>query len=336
MELAEISDILVIPELPDYIGQVDRTLKDLLAKTNPALGQPALRMVLAGGKRLRPSLVIAAAVSQGGKVSESVISAAASIELLHIASLVHDDIIDRANLRRGVATINSKEGVSRAVLVGDHLIALAAAQSATINCEIAYTVARAFAMMCEGQSQEITSTYNSERSLDDYLDTVHKKTAVLMSAACQVGGLCANLTPAQIDALSRYGAAFGTAFQLVDDLQDFLSFRSSQGKPVERDMEAGVYTMPLLLALQGPDAAQVRTWLGKKPAHKPTHETVVNILFSGGYVEKTVKEAYRYNSLATGALSELRASKVVLGLRSLPGIYLSRSLPEHAVPATRR
>ncbi len=315
-----------IPELAEYTQRVDRALEAALITDNSSLKQPALRVIQGGGKRLRPCLVIAWATSSGKAVDDTVIQAAVAIELLHIASLVHDDIIDQAATRRGVQTVNVKEGVASAILVGDYLLALALSQAAAVSLETAGIIANTFADMCEGQSQELADTYNPNRTIEAYLITIRNKTAALLAAACQIGGLCAGLTANEVVALRSYGEAFGMAFQLADDLLDFVSTPEMLGKPIGTDIRQGVYTLPILLSLQGPTRRLVHSWLGKKPQSRVSQAAVLKTLLDNNSIQQTHSRAQAYNKLAAKALGILNQNDGVIALANFPIFYLKKAL----------
>lgn len=330
MKLEELARLLQVPELPAHVAAAEKAIEHTIAIDNPTLYEASLRLVQAGGKRLRPFFVIAAASSQGGKVDDNVIAGCVAVELAHIGTLVHDDVIDEAQVRRGAPTVNAKEGVNSAILVGDYLLALASAEAVGVNKEVARIVASTVAEMCDGQSQETTDKYNIERSIDSYLAVIYKKTAALTSAACRIGAICAGLPSKQIEALAAYGKAFGMAFQLADDLLDFISTSEAMGKPVGNDVKEGVYTLPLLLALEDERGDTVRSLL-KKDHTKSSQKKLVEILGGIGAFEETLKEIKKYNDEAEASLLELGQTNVVKGLAKLPGAYLEWALQRQVV-----
>lgn len=326
MKLEELAKLLSIPELPNYIDRTEKAIYDILTVNNSNLHDPSLRLIQGGGKRLRPFFVIAAASSSGGGIDDDVIACCAAIELVHIGTLVHDDIIDDAEMRWGTPTVNAKEGINNAILVGDYLLALASAEAATVSKEVAYIIAATIAEMCDGQSQETSDNYNVDRSIESYRKTIYKKTAALTSAACRIGAICAGLPDKQIEALAKYGEAFGMAFQITDDLLDILSTPEAMGKPVGNDIKEGVYTLPILLALQGEQRDEVSSWLGEIPRSRPSQKKMVETLRNSGVIDETLKEIQKYNDLAETSLLDLKENGVVKGLGRLPDAYLGWAL----------
>lgn len=322
MNVDDLSGLLKIPELPIFIQQVDELLVSFVDSSDISIHQPCLRLIRSSGKRLRPLLAGAVVYSQKELLPEKVIQAGAAIELMHLASLIHDDIIDKAAVRHGVATISSREGLSAAILAGDYLIAQALTQAATIDKAIAGVLATALADMCEGQNLELIDAYNPARTVENYLSTVRNKTAALMSAACRIGGMCVSLPDTHIKAFAKFGEAFGMSYQLTDDLLDVLSTYESTGKPVGNDMQAGTYTLPVLLALQGDYRSTVKSWLGKKPNRRPSMKQVSQTLQSSGSIDKTIDTIRTYNKVADNALLALKPNPIIEALRQLPDAYM--------------
>jgi geranylgeranyl pyrophosphate synthase len=327
MNNSKLTALLGIPELPTYLDLVEERLEELVGASDaPGIKVPALRVVRNGGKRLRPILVIASALSSGGKINDDVITAACAIELAHVATLVHDDIIDNSNLRRGTPTINSQEGVDDAIIVGDYLLSLAIAQAAVVSQKAAYILASTIATVCEGQMQETNDEYNVDRTIPNYLSTIRKKTGALIAAACRIGGVCASLPDKDIDMLAQYGEAFGMAFQLTDDVLDFLSTTELMGKPIGIDVKEGVYTMPLLLACEGSSGKLVKSWLGKNPRNPATHTQIVDTLLKEGAFDKSQIEIRKYNDLAARAIKTIGNNPILAGLSELPYAYQELAL----------
>lgn len=279
------------------------------------------------GKRLRPSLTLALANNKDKVADGVVINAAAAVEFLHLASLVHDDILDNADVRWHRPTINTKDS-GQALLLGDFLVAKAMELASKANNECAHVLATTFADMSIAQNQELTDLYKKNRSKNSYLKVTAGKTASLFSAACQIGGLCAGLSAREIKALAGFGEAFGMAYQLIDDVLDFVSSEKLLGKPVGRDAAAGNYTLPLLISMNGTAGANLNRVLKSKTASELT-----DLLRDDGSIDKTISEARKYASLAERQLRALKDDKFV-GLKRLTGEYLNWSL-QNLVPRAK-
>jgi heptaprenyl diphosphate synthase len=287
-----------IKKLPEYLTLVDAKLKSLAPESIDGVG----RLLQARGKRLRPSLVIAIAVHSGQEVDESVINAAAAVELIHLASLVHDDIIDHGTLRWDVPTINSKEGNDMALLAGDYLLAKGSALASGISAEAGVLMAETIAQLCEGQAREIKDQFNVRRSAESLNAAIKDKTCALFIAACNLGGLVSGLSTKQTAALSEFAENFGIAFQYLDDVSDFTDSSRATGKIAIGDAQTGNYTLPVILSLQGPNQAALEKLL-KNPS--VSTEEILKILKQDKSIEKTLAEAQSYKQKALESLDTL-------------------------------
>ncbi len=208
------------------------------------------KLLLAGGKRLRPAMTILAAKS-GEYDRNRVFPAALAVETLHAATLAHDDIIDGATLRRGQPTVSEKHGVNMAVYTGDYLFAKSLLLMAESGLEPERTewVAKAVLSMCEGEMAQYLGRYEIT-PLSQYLRRIARKTGLLFSAACAIGGKAGRLEAGDVKRMRQFGFKFGMAFQIRDDLLDMEMDAKSAGKPVARDLKDGIATLPVLLALR--------------------------------------------------------------------------------------
>ena len=326
MSSFDVAAALELPELPSYIEHVEQKLERVLATDNPYIQEPLDRLLKARGKRLRPSLVIAVAASQGKTIDQKITSGCVAVELVHLASLVHDDVIDNANSRWNLPTINHQEGVNHAIIVGDYLLARALEQATSVSREVAQTIASAFAAMCDGQGRELADTGNPNRTQASYLKAINGKTAALFSAACRVGGLCADLPNKQTNAFASYGENFGMAFQLIDDVLDFIVTPVLFGKPVGTDIHTGVYTMPLLFGLEDPNGKKLEALLQEFDALA----TITDILIKDGGIEKSILETGKYNKSAARAL--INFGDATTRLSNFPNTYLNWALENLAAP----
>src|SRR6202044_3126283 len=174
-------------------------------------------LIAAGGKRLRPLLALAAATGGEREATHEDLQGAVAVELVHLASLYHDDVIDEATIRRNVESVNSRFGNLVAIVAGDYLLARSAAIAAGLGTEIAALLAETLAKLCQGQVSEVRSAYQITRSHEEYTTAIAGKTAALMSTSCRIGALTGGLSTAEVDALTTFGRCFGMLFQLRDD-----------------------------------------------------------------------------------------------------------------------
>src|SRR5215203_3795628 len=219
--------------------RIEVAIREAVRSADPYLTEIASHLVLAGGKRLRPVVAIAAAQVAGVPASRDVVRGGVACELVHLGSLYHDDVMDEADTRRGVDTVNAKWGNLQAILAGDFLLARASEIAASLGTEVAGLLARTIGWLCEGQIEELRHTYDISRSEGSYFASIHGKTASLYGTAARIGGIVAGHDRVVIDALTEYGNAYGTVFQIVDDILDVTATDEQLGKPAGHDMIEG-------------------------------------------------------------------------------------------------
>jgi heptaprenyl diphosphate synthase len=297
-----------IPFQPSWLIEDMRRVENLLMSTaassvHPLVSESSTHLIKAGGKRLRPALV--AICSHAGEPGlRGTYQAAAGIELIHLASLYHDDVIDETETRRGVPTAHSKWGVEIAVLAGDFLFATGCALGAQAGGEVPLLIAAALAEVCEGQIVETDSIGNPRRSVKEYFDTIKRKTAALFRASCELGAVTSRAPSEFRPHLMEFGEKLGIAFQLVDDLLDLFGDPAITGKAPGTDLREGVFTMPVLLAAER-DASLFDMLIDKERSLK----TVMPILHETGAVDEAFDTATRFGHEARAALSGLPESE---------------------------
>lgn len=340
MKAADFYSLLGIDDLDTCLTEVDETL-DLSMLGTGELVEPSRRMLRAGGKRLRPLLTISSAVACEPAVSLSPLDlrvrrGAAAVELVHVGSLVHDDIMDEALSRRGVPTVNSVEGANQALLVGDFMLARAGVEAAHVSADVAMSLAVTISDLCDGQSLEGNYQGQPNRTVDDAIESIRGKTGALMRAACDIGALAVGRTDLA-KAFGSYGMNFGVAFQLIDDLLDLLSTEELMGKPVNNDVRAGVFTVPALFTVQslsGPTRDQLVRAMLAAPDDSSAAAEFHDAVLAGGGIEATMALVRHYNELARLALESVPAGRTRDGLIELPDRYLESIIAEK-VPSQR-
>ncbi|MDY7102812.1 MAG: polyprenyl synthetase family protein [Actinomycetota bacterium] len=326
MDVLTLGELLDLGDLPDRLGRVESRLAEVLQSDVGAISDPSLRVTQAGGKRLRPILALAAAASFD-RFDDRVVAGATAVELVHVGSLVHDDVFDRALRRRGVPTVNAVEGESRAVMVGDYLLARAGEEAARVSAEVAATLAWTITQLCLGQHLETVDVGDLDRSVERYTRSIRGKTASLLAASCRIGVQSADGDEAASEAMARYGDAFGMAFQILDDVLDLTSTEEAMGKPVGNDLRSGVYTLPVLVALDGPDGEELRALLDdvalgdRNGSVEPRLGRAVELVRASEGVDAALAEVDRHCAVAVGALDALGDGPVATGLRDLPERY---------------
>lgn len=224
--------------------------------TRETVGNLAARMIKAGGKRLRPLLVILSGWKEDGDF-DSLLDVAVAAELLHTASLIHDDIIDEADNRRGIPTLNAANGEHTAVITGDYLFARALTLLSNQDTHRALPcLVQSIESMCVGIIEEIGSLYNHGITEQNYLSRIDKKTASLVAACCEGGARIRGASPEEVAAHAAFGHNLGMCFQIIDDILDFTADEKTLGKPADSDFSQGILTLPVIYLLQDSNWSQ--------------------------------------------------------------------------------
>ena len=259
-----ISTLLSLIPVRQGLQSMEDLLKSSVANSDPMLNQVATYLIDAGGKRLRPTLAITVAT---GGIHESTREdqlGAVAVELVHLGSLYHDDVMDEASMRRNVRSVNSRWGNLVAIVDGDYLLAKSAEIAADLGQHIASLLARTLGELCAGQISEVQTAYMVTRTQEQYFDAIAGKTAALMEASCRVGALTSKMPEPETEAVTEYGKRLGMAFQLRDDILDIVATKEELGKEPGQDLAEGIYTLPVLLALDDMEAgADLAAILGK-------------------------------------------------------------------------
>ncbi|MCI4063782.1 polyprenyl synthetase family protein [Micromonospora sp. R77] len=248
-----LADPRVEASVLSVLDSVEGELRANVASADPLVSEAARHLVEAGGKRFRP-LLVALGAQFGDPASPAVVPAAVVMELTHLATLYHDDVMDEAVVRRGAPSANSRWTNSVAILVGDFLFARAADISADLGTEAVRLQARTFARLVHGQIAETVGPRGDEDPVAHYLHVIAEKTGSLIATSARFGGLFSGASTAHIEALAGYGETIGVAFQLSDDLLDIASESTQSGKTPGTDLREGVPTLPVLYALASDDA----------------------------------------------------------------------------------
>lgn len=255
------------PELERSLAQgleaVDARLRQVVDHDDPFIAGASRHLVDAGGKRFRPMLTLLAAAVAGGRElpvepDQRVVDAAVGVELTHLASLYHDDVMDEADLRRGVSSANAAYGNATAILVGDLLFGRASEIVAGLGDQAVLIHARTFVRLCAGQIQDERQAPPGVDRSAHYLQVLADKTGVLIATAARYGGMFGGCTDEQIETLAEYGELLGLIFQLSDDLLDITSSSDASGKTPGTDLREGVATLPVLYLLESDDPGDER------------------------------------------------------------------------------
>ncbi|HEV7677894.1 MAG TPA: polyprenyl synthetase family protein [Candidatus Dormibacteraeota bacterium] len=290
----------IAPELHEFEQRLARTVGDDLGPMAEAMNH----IVRAGGKRLRPALVILSA-KLGEAEPDHIYNTAMGIEFIHTATLVHDDLIDDAETRRGMATIHALLGVNPAIIVGDYYFAKGANLTAAIGMPIIdVIISRAVMTICMGELLQLTSRRDYDQSVDDYYRKIERKTAALLSASCHCGGIIARLDEQRANALERFGHNLGMAFQIADDVLDYTASADQIGKPVGADLRQGTVTLPLMYGLQDPSIEpRLRALLGQEPITEEGYDEVLALVRGSSAVAQSERHAHEFADRARAELS---------------------------------
>lgn len=287
--------------------RVEAALLAAVSSADPFLTEVASHLIKAGGKRIRPLFALAAAACDGrvqpaAVVSDAVVTGGVAVELVHLGSLYHDDVIDEAPTRRTVESVNARWGNLTAIIAGDFLLAKASELAASLGTEVAGLLAATIGRLCEGEVSELRSAFDISRTEDAYLHSIRGKTASLFATACRIGAIVGALDRPAIEALTTFGESYGMAFQIVDDILDLTSTAEELGKPAGHDLLEGVYTLPVLRALA--DDGELKSRLGGPLEGDELAEVLYRVRSSGG-VESAVGGAEAYVDAALDALGAL-------------------------------
>ncbi|MGH9024194.1 MAG: polyprenyl synthetase family protein [Acidimicrobiia bacterium] len=325
LPVVSLAPLLSLPHLEHDLARVEEALSRTVQAGDPFLSQVAGHLLAAGGKRLRPALAVAVGELGGEPAPDDVIMGAVAVELVHLGSLYHDDVMDEARTRRNVESVNSKWGNLIAILAGDFLLARASEIAASLGTEVAALLATTIGRLCEGQVRELSHTFDVSRSEEEYLASISGKTAALMATACRIGGITAGVDRPGIDALTDFGQRVGMVFQIVDDVLDMVATDEELGKPAGNDLVEGVYTLPVIRALASDDAETLRKLLGSSlgPSEVERARTLVR---SNGAVSAAIGVARGYADDAATSLVGFPEGPVLSALESL-GDHLIETVP---------
>ena len=304
MEFAQVADAL-----QDDLELVEARLRRSAEVDYPLVGDLLLAIIGGGGKRLRPLLMmLSCRPFQYDR--ERVVVAAAGVEMLHTASLVHDDTIDRALLRRGQPTLNSVFNSETVILLGDYLFAQSAILATeTMNPRVVAVFAQTLGHICDGQLREIFTAGRVDQTRDEYEQRIYGKSASLFAGAAEMGALLGQADDHQVENLRAFGGEVGMAFQIVDDVLDLRSTSDVLGKPVGSDLRQGTLTLPTMLYLEHADGAApartVRRIFDGEEVSDAEFAQVATAIQESGALDASIASAHEYVARAKDRLAAL-------------------------------
>lgn len=314
----------------DDLERVNETILERMRSKAPMIPELAGHLLRAGGKRIRPMLTLAAARLFGYRGLEH-IKLAAAVELIHGATLLHDDVVDDSALRRGAQTANVIWGNKESVLVGDFIFSRAFELMVSAgDLKVLQILSAASGVIAEGEVLQLSTQNNLEATFEMYLAVIEAKTAALFAAAAEAGAVIAGCSEGDAEALRRYGADLGVAYQLVDDALDYSGAEASLGKRVGDDFREGKMTLPVVLALARADGGERAFWrrtIAEGRQEPDDLDRARAIMQRTGAIEDTIACARRY---AQTALDSLRQ------VENAPGADYLRALADIAAASIRR
>ncbi len=327
--------LALLPTGPTDKARVESTLLEVVRISGDEyLTEIASHLIKAGGKRLRPLFTIAAAATilpDGTSVHHDVVRGGVAVELVHIGSLYHDDVMDEAEMRRQVISVNARWGNLRAILAGDYLLAKASEIAADLGTEVAGLLASTIAELCRGQVGELQTLYDVDRTEAQYLPSIEGKTASLYSAACRIGAIVGGHSRENIDRLTEFGRLYGMAFQVIDDILDVIATDEELGKPAGNDMIEGVYSLPVIHTLAWPEGSLLRELL--RDRLDPNQRfAAIDIVRNGPGIESSLAVAADFVEQAKAVLAEVSDNAAAQALAGAAD-HLLASVPQTAQPS---
>ena len=310
------------------LATVEAALRDEIQHDPDVVAAPMANLFAAGGKRVRPALVLLAARC-GIYDLDRLTPAAMAVELTHAATLVHDDVIDRSPVRRGRPTVAASLGDEPAIVIGDFYFAKAYEHAArTDSTEVVGVLARTVMEICAGEVRQQAIRYRYSTDIDEYLRRIEAKTATLLAACCDIGAVLAGVSSAQRSELHSYGRLLGLAFQIADDVLDYLGDEDEIGKPIGKDITEGFATLPLMVAMEDESVAKELKKVLQDGRELSTQEAraVVEIVRQSGAPQRALERAQQYASVAIRQVDAIAAGDVRGALAALADYVVSRKL----------
>jgi octaprenyl-diphosphate synthase len=299
------------------LDSVEEALERALASDVSLLSGAASQLVLSGGKRLRPKTVLLAHEAAGGEDRSQAVRFATIVELVHTASLIHDDINDRSGMRRGEETVNARWGDGLALLTGDFVFVRMLSLLAGLDSRVLDLLSNACQCIVEGEALEVLSLGDTAMSEEGYLDIVSRKTASLFAVCAESGGVLAGASEERIGALRSYGLNLGIAFQIRDDTLDLVGQVDDLGKPVASDLAQGKMSLATICALSASSAAD-------EILSSADRLGVVEMLQDSGALSYALQKAEQYADSAKDSLSVLPPSGARAALRGMADFAVAR------------
>lgn len=320
--MEDLQSLVHIPRIWDRLSRVEERLLESSKADDPYLTKIAQHLLLAGGKRFRPLLALLAA-EFGPSADRRPVEAGVAVELIHVGSLYHDDVIDESDTRRGGNSVNANWNNTVAILAGDFLMARASEVAATYLSQGSVRIlATTYAELVEGQTRELQFEGDLSHTIDHYHQVISGKTASLVQTSARLGAMAADASDEVVSALATWAWELGMVFQIADDALDLVADEETIGKPAGSDIREGTFTAPILMAAAGPDGERIHKLLETDmPYDEATVAEVIALVRKGGFVDKALEHAETRLAVARNALGRLPAGEAKEILEGL-GTYL--------------
>ncbi|HBR03350.1 MAG TPA: polyprenyl synthetase family protein [Ruminiclostridium sp.] len=303
------------PVIKEELAAFENYLNSRLSSRNKFLEDASKSVVLSGGKRLRPAFAIIAAL-HGDYSRDRAFPVAAAVEVLHAATLVHDDIIDNAKTRRGQPTLSEKHNINMAVYTGDYLLtkSLRLLSESGLKPEKLNVLTNAVSLLCESEIEQYLGKY-SVTSVNSYLKRILGKTGVLFSASLVLGAKTAALSDDMVRLFRRFGSSFGAAFQIRDDILDILSDSKKEGKPVSNDLKEGIATLPIIMSVR--NNALLKDQIGSYFDGKGDLEDIIEKVISSDGIKDAERLKKQYTQKCRTYIEKLPLTSVTGALNEI-------------------
>ena len=296
----------------DQLRMVDEELKSRLHSDNELVRQINKYILDMPGKRLRPALVLLSA-RMGDYRGNEAIPVATAVEIIHTATLFHDDVVDSANLRRGQPTVNSKWGDGISIVLGDHWYSRAFSVLSHLKIpKVLEMLLEVINRICVGELEQLKRRYDLSFTEQEYLEIVKNKTACLMSFCCKAGALIGEVSPEQMKSLANYGLNLGIAFQIVDDCLDFIGTEGKMGKSMGSDLLEGKLTLPLIYAMSAAnkrDVERIKNSFRLRQINSNDVNEIKNIVKRHRAIDYSLRKAEKYRDISKNQLKSLKDSE---------------------------
>lgn len=310
------------------LQDIENSLTETIEAEHPILREASLQLLRAGGKRIRPVFVLLSAQFGNYKQNiEQIKSVAVALELIHMATLVHDDVVDDAELRRGKPTIKHLYGNRVAMYTGDYILARALEVITTVSVpDVHHSLSKTLVKVVEGEIAQIEDKYNVEQDLKKYLKRIKRKTALLIATSCKLGAIASGAPSQQANQLYRYGYNVGMSFQIIDDILDFTASPEELGKPTGSDLIQGNITLPTLFAMKDPDFLHEikEVFKYEKEINEVDMQNILHLLHKTDAIEKSYQLSNLYLQKALQSIKPLQNNRAKKTLQTIANIIGKR------------